>query len=163
LWNLRPPPPQTDSPIDALQQLTQAIVDAQENILANTGPGDPAAGVLRVNRNVHARFGYMPHGVAEHNRTNISGIRSSDVGLFLQVTGTVIRTGTVRALCRTKRHALCYLLQDFAPLHAAPTPNYLLHERCCMVSSVLLPFTTSALLPPSLHHPTTPPFAWIDM
>ncbi len=85
---------EADSPIDALQQLTQAIVDAQENILANTGPGD---GPLRVNRNVHARFGYMPHGVAEHNRTNISGIRSSDVGLFLQVTGTVIRTGTVSA------------------------------------------------------------------
>lgn len=45
--------------------------------------------------NVHARLGYMPRAVAEHNRSNISMIRSSDVGLFLQVSGTVIRTGTV--------------------------------------------------------------------
>jgi DNA replicative helicase MCM subunit Mcm2 (Cdc46/Mcm family) len=37
----------------------------------------------------------MPHGVSEHNRPNVSSIRSSDVGMFLQVTGTVIRTGTV--------------------------------------------------------------------
>ena len=107
----------SEEPVEALRLLTAAVIKAQTNILeaqqvvvpasgAEVGSGGPAeehgAPPLRVNQNVHARMGFMPHGVLEHNRTNISGIRSSDVGLFLQVTGTVIRTGTVGPHCSSR-------------------------------------------------------------
>lgn len=70
-------------------------VQALTSLAASPTQQDAAACVLSVKHNVHARLGFMPHGVVEHNRSNISMIRSSDVGLFLQVAGTVIRTGTV--------------------------------------------------------------------
>jgi len=46
---------------------------------------------------VHARLGPMP-AIPELCRPNVSSIRATDVGMFLQVTGTVIRTGSIRML-----------------------------------------------------------------
>ena len=88
-----------EDPVEMLDFLSQAIIVAQYNLAFPRTQQLPTEAGLTVKSNVHARLGMMPHGVKEHNRLNISAIRSSDVGCFLQVSGTVIRTGTVRAAC----------------------------------------------------------------
>jgi DNA replicative helicase MCM subunit Mcm2 (Cdc46/Mcm family) len=110
----------TEEPIEALKLLTRAIMivswksvlaglrcacgtnlrwhcvsKAQHNLATSATQQAVTESPMTIKSNVHARLGYMPHGVAEHNRQNVSSIRSSDVGMFLQVAGTVIRTGTV--------------------------------------------------------------------
>jgi hypothetical protein len=125
-----------EEPVEALKLLTKSIIQvlkrglclefwralhlwlccwsqAQYALLASptqqaVTDADPTSVPLVLKSNVHARLGYMPRGVAEHNRSNISMIRSSDVGLFLQVCGTVIRTGTVRArfLCAVRHYIM---------------------------------------------------------
>ena len=49
--------------------------------------------------NVHARLLDLPP-VAEFTKPNVSSIRTADVGRFLQVQGTVIRTGMVCILTK---------------------------------------------------------------
>lgn len=60
--------------------------------------GDAIAGVnLTLKANIHARLKWIPR-LPAFTRENVSGIRSTDVGTFLQVGGTVIRTGMVKIL-----------------------------------------------------------------
>lgn len=46
---------------------------------------------------VHIRLSHLP-GVPEYNKPNVSSIRATDIGRFVQVPGTVIRTGASRVL-----------------------------------------------------------------
>eukprot|EP01138_Halocafeteria_seosinensis_P016138 gb/GECG01016467.1/.p1 GENE.gb/GECG01016467.1/~~gb/GECG01016467.1/.p1 ORF type:complete len:317 (+),score=37.76 gb/GECG01016467.1/:1-951(+) len=62
------------------------------------------AGVnLTLKTNIHARLKWIPR-LPIFSRENVSGIRSTDVGTFLQVGGTVIRTGMVKILESAKTY-----------------------------------------------------------
>ncbi len=106
-----------EEPIEALALLTRAVLEAQSSLVC-ADPDNASVPPLAVNSNVHARLGFMQHGVLEYNRANISAIRSSDAGLFLQVSGTVIRTGTVRGRVDC-RHLFSRLLHDRVFIHTS--------------------------------------------
>lgn len=60
------------------------------------GGGEGARG-LSFKPHVHARLSHLP-GVPEYSKPNVSSIRATDIGSFVQVPGTVIRTGATRVL-----------------------------------------------------------------
>ncbi len=54
-------------------------------------------GLLEPNENCHVRVSSLPQ-VPEVSKSSIGALRSSDAGRLIQLTGTVIRTGTVKML-----------------------------------------------------------------
>jgi len=75
---------------------------AQDHLLRE-GPADiPERDVLTPKQNVHARIEGLFTSMPGFLRPNISGIRSSDNGRFITVSGTVIRTGMMRVVERQR-------------------------------------------------------------
>jgi DNA replicative helicase MCM subunit Mcm2 (Cdc46/Mcm family) len=92
-----------DSPAPVLSKLRQCLRDAQEALLS--GPLDLAErDGMTLKPHIRARVGQL-HCLPGVVRGNISSIRSSDKGKFICVSGTVIRTGMVRVVERSKRFA----------------------------------------------------------
>lgn len=93
-----------------LALLESAIRDAQVKVMTPPpGHADPTGGGLysgmTLKPRVHARICAMPMTpVGGYTRPNISSIRSSDMGCFVQVTAKVIRTGPMRMVERQKMY-----------------------------------------------------------
>ena len=71
-------------------------LDAHSVAASAVGVGEGARG-LSFKPHVHARLSHLP-GVPEYSKPNVSSIRATDIGSFVQVPGTVIRTGATRVL-----------------------------------------------------------------
>ncbi|KAA0169652.1 hypothetical protein FNF28_01929 [Cafeteria roenbergensis] len=71
-------------------------LDARSVAASAVGVGEGARG-LSFKPHVHARLSHLP-GVPEYSKPNVSSIRATDIGSFVQVPGTVIRTGATRVL-----------------------------------------------------------------
>jgi DNA helicase MCM9 len=85
-----------------LDLFTQAIVEAQERLLASDQMRQEAVangGSLgfEVKHDVSARLTHLPP-FAEFCKPTVSGLRSDDVGGLVQVSGTVIRSDGVKML-----------------------------------------------------------------
>lgn len=92
------------APKDAEPVLNDALKAVQDHLTLSTGEGDVAAHGDESDREgfvvkelVHVRIARLPLVPGIH-KANISSIRASDNDQFLQVKGTVIRTGTVKML-----------------------------------------------------------------
>jgi len=85
-------------PETMLNLFSKALVAEQERLLRATTEDegeDAAPNRMRVKKNVHARVNWLP---GANRKPNISSIRSVDVKAFIQVSGTVTRTGAVKVL-----------------------------------------------------------------
>ena len=75
-------------PTRLLNLFSRALVEEQKRISAR----DPKK---KVKLNTHARINWLP---SVHRKSNISSIRSHDVGTFVQFSGTVVRSGGLKVL-----------------------------------------------------------------
>ena len=71
-----------------LALFSTALLKEQEHLAAQD------AG-LKVKPNIHARVNWLP---SVHRKANISSIRSHDVGIFVQFSGTIVRSGMLKVL-----------------------------------------------------------------
>lgn len=87
--------------------LFEALCAVQGEFIRQDGPGvhHPAFEHFTFKHDVRVRLAPLP-AVPEFTRANVSSIRSTDHGRFLQVSGTVIRTGSIRML-ESKRVYRC--------------------------------------------------------
>jgi DNA replicative helicase MCM subunit Mcm2 (Cdc46/Mcm family) len=83
-----------------LELCDEAVVEAQERLVEEAACMRDVEG-LSVKRNVSVRFTHLP-AFGEFCKPNLSCLRSCDVGGLVQVSGTVIRSGMVRAGGRGK-------------------------------------------------------------
>ena len=79
-------------PTRLLELFSKAFVSEQERIVASDPNNN---GGKKVKQNVHARVNWLP---SVHRKANISSIRSHDVGIFVQFSGTVVRSGMLKVL-----------------------------------------------------------------
>lgn len=75
-------------PSRLLDVFSMALVKEQERLAATNAS-------LKVKPNTHARVNWLP---SVHRKNNISSIRSHDVGIFIQFSGTVVRSGALKVL-----------------------------------------------------------------
>jgi DNA helicase MCM9 len=94
-------------PAKLLPLFDQALLEVQNELLAScraassssssSPPPSKHYGLLEPNENCHVRVSSLPQ-VPEVSKSSIGALRSSDAGRLIQLTGTVIRTGTVKML-----------------------------------------------------------------
>lgn len=98
-------------PETMLNLLSRALVSEQERLVesgalrtessssssssSNSPPSSPSSMPLSIKRNIHARVQWLP---GANRKPNISSIRSVDVNAFVQVSGTVTRSGSIKVL-----------------------------------------------------------------
>ncbi|XP_050410283.2 DNA helicase MCM9 [Patella vulgata] len=116
------------SPLLILPLFDVALIEAQQHIIR-----DMTDSTLTVKKNVHARIMALPV-CPELTRTTLP--KTADVGSFLSITGTVIRTTLVRVLefekdyscnkCRTMVTAK----SDFEKYYTLSKPTKCINEAC---------------------------------
>jgi len=84
------------NPARLLPIFDEAICEVQRKWLEGLPPGEPKRKRWRAKPHCHARLTHLPANVPELRKAKLP--RSSDVGHFVEVRGTVIRTGAIKML-----------------------------------------------------------------
>ena len=85
-------------PLRTAPMLDQGAREAQERLLRAEAQHSQASVMqerLTVKPNCHVRLSHLPP-IPRLHKPNVSAIRAVDANTFIQVSGTVIRTGSVR-------------------------------------------------------------------
>jgi DNA replicative helicase MCM subunit Mcm2 (Cdc46/Mcm family) len=114
---------------DLLPLLSEAVMEAERALLADHAE----AAHMTFKPLVHARLWHLPGG-KEFRKPNVSCIRSADVGRFISITGTVVRTAAVKMLESQREYQVRYAALRIAMMS--------MHVRCSAVSEVRTPLAS---------------------
>lgn len=82
----------------SLQLFQHSMLTCPSNALQAHGDGQHQPKVWTMKKNIHARFHSLPLIEDRYWKKNLGTIQSSDVSHLVTLTGTVIRTGTIRMI-----------------------------------------------------------------